>query len=159
STTHFTVFTTSLNSESQHIQTRHREAGPPIEETGQPVVLTVNGKAELIVQDAESYQKLLEAKDRMEAIEGIKRGLKSMKRNAGKPEIFDLTISVVSILPFPYPHIRWHIQSLTSKKCSVILLKTMSEGIRYREIACGHEPIIWRVASPRDSLFCWVIPS
>jgi PHD/YefM family antitoxin component YafN of YafNO toxin-antitoxin module len=53
--------------------------------TGQPVVLTVNGKAELVVQDAESYQKLLEAKDRMEAIDGIKRGLESMKRNAGKP--------------------------------------------------------------------------
>jgi len=47
--------------------------------------LTVNGKAELVVQDAESNQKLLEAKDRMEAIEGIKRGLESMKSNAGKP--------------------------------------------------------------------------
>ena len=56
-----------------------------LKKTGQPVVLTVNGRAELIVQDAESYQKLLEAKDRMEAIEGIKRGLESMKRNAGKP--------------------------------------------------------------------------
>jgi len=57
-----------------------------LKKTGQPLVLTVNGKAELIVQDAESYQKLLEAKDRMEAIEGIKRGLQSMKRNAAKPE-------------------------------------------------------------------------
>ncbi len=56
-----------------------------LKKTGQPVVLTVNGKAELVVQDAESYQKLLEAKDRMEAIEGIKRGLESMKRNGGKP--------------------------------------------------------------------------
>ncbi len=54
-----------------------------LKKTGQPVVLTVNGKAELVVQDAESYQKLLEAKDRMEAIEGINRGLESM--NAGKP--------------------------------------------------------------------------
>ena len=56
-----------------------------LKKTGQPVVLTVNGKAELVVQDAESYQRLLEAKDRMEAIESIKRGLESMKRNAGKP--------------------------------------------------------------------------
>ena len=56
-----------------------------LKKTGQPVVLTVNGKAQLIVQDAESYQKLLDAKDRIEAIEGIKRGLESMKRNAGKP--------------------------------------------------------------------------
>lgn len=30
-------------------------------------------------------QQLLEAKDRMDAIEGIKRGLQSMKTNAGKP--------------------------------------------------------------------------
>jgi prevent-host-death family protein len=56
-----------------------------LKKTGQPVVLTVNGKAELVVQDAESYQRLLEAKDRMEAIEVIKRGLESMRRNAGKP--------------------------------------------------------------------------
>src|SRR4029453_12846898 len=56
-----------------------------MKKTGQPVVLTVNGKAELVVQDAESYQKLLDAQDRMAAIEGIKRGLESMKRNAGKP--------------------------------------------------------------------------
>jgi PHD/YefM family antitoxin component YafN of YafNO toxin-antitoxin module len=49
-----------------------------------PVVLTVNGEVELVVQDAESYQKL-EAKDRMEAIDGIKRGLESMKRGGGKP--------------------------------------------------------------------------
>ena len=53
--------------------------------TKKPVILTVNGKAELVVQDAESYQELLEAKDRMEAIEGIKRGLDSVRRNAGKP--------------------------------------------------------------------------
>ena len=56
-----------------------------LKRSGSPEVLTVNGKAELVVQDAESYQKLLEAQDRMEAIEGIKRGLESMKRNAGKP--------------------------------------------------------------------------
>src|ERR1051326_9355792 len=56
-----------------------------LKKTGQPVILTVNGKAELVVQDAASYQKLLEAQDRIEAIEGIRRGLESMKRNAGKP--------------------------------------------------------------------------
>jgi prevent-host-death family protein len=56
-----------------------------MKKTKAPVVLTVNGKAELVVQDAESYQQLLEAKDRMEAIEGIKRGLQSMQNNAGKP--------------------------------------------------------------------------
>lgn len=56
-----------------------------MKKTKAPVILTVNGKAELVVQDAESYQALLEAKDRMETIEGIKRGLESMKRQRGKP--------------------------------------------------------------------------
>jgi len=55
-----------------------------MKKTKAPVVLTVNGKAELVVQDAASYQEILEAKDRMEAVEGIKRGLESMKRAKGK---------------------------------------------------------------------------
>ncbi|MEP7270955.1 MAG: type II toxin-antitoxin system Phd/YefM family antitoxin [Acidobacteriota bacterium] len=50
-----------------------------------PVVLTVNGKAELVVQDAESYQVLLDAKDRIETIEGIRRGLESMRKGEGRP--------------------------------------------------------------------------
>ena len=37
------------------------------------------------MQDAESYQQLLEAKERMEAIEGIRSGLESMKAKRGKP--------------------------------------------------------------------------
>jgi prevent-host-death family protein len=31
-----------------------------LKETGQPIVLTVNGKAEMVVQDAAAYQRLLE---------------------------------------------------------------------------------------------------
>ncbi len=46
-----------------------------MKQTGDPVVLTVNGKAEIVVQDAVSYQKLLDALDRLEAITGIKQGL------------------------------------------------------------------------------------
>lgn len=56
-----------------------------MKKTKAPVILTVNGRAELVVQDAESYQTLLEAKDRMETIDEIKRGLESMKRHRGKP--------------------------------------------------------------------------
>ena len=41
-----------------------------------PVVLTVNGKAELVVQDAASYQKLLDRVERLEAIAAIRQGLK-----------------------------------------------------------------------------------
>jgi len=56
-----------------------------MKKTKEPVVLTVSGKAELVVQDAESYQKLMEAKDRMEAIEAITRGLESMNAQRGRP--------------------------------------------------------------------------
>jgi prevent-host-death family protein len=44
-------------------------------DTGHPVVLTINGKAEMVVQDAASYQKLLDCLDELESIGGIKRGL------------------------------------------------------------------------------------
>ena len=43
--------------------------------SGHPLVLTINGKAEIVVQDAASYQKLLDHIDALEALEGIKRGL------------------------------------------------------------------------------------
>lgn len=42
---------------------------------GEPLVLTVNGKAELVVQDAASYQRLIEALEHAEAVAGIRRGL------------------------------------------------------------------------------------
>jgi hypothetical protein len=53
-----------------------------MKKTKPPVIPTANGEAEL--QDAESYQDLL-AKDRIETIEVIKRGLENMKRQPGKP--------------------------------------------------------------------------
>jgi len=53
--------------------------------TKEPMILTVNGKAALVVQDAEGYQQLLEAKEHMEALEGIRRGLKSLKAKGGMP--------------------------------------------------------------------------
>ena len=52
--------------------------------TGQPLVLTVNGKAELVVQDAKSYQRLLEISERLETIEAVKEGLASMRRGEGR---------------------------------------------------------------------------
>lgn len=56
-----------------------------LKETGKPQVLTVNGRAEIIVQDAESYQKLIEALDRLEAIAGIRKGLEEVRQGKTKP--------------------------------------------------------------------------
>jgi prevent-host-death family protein len=55
-----------------------------IKETKHPLVLTVNGKAELVVQDAESYQKLVDAAELLETLQGIKRGLEQMNQGEGK---------------------------------------------------------------------------
>lgn len=60
-----------------------------LKETGEPVVLTVNGKAELVVQDAAAYQQLLDQnaylQERMQAIAGIRRGLEEKKQGKGIP--------------------------------------------------------------------------
>ena len=50
-----------------------------LKETGDPVILTINGKAELVVQDAASYQKLLDLAEEAKVIEGIRQGLEDMK--------------------------------------------------------------------------------
>ena len=39
-----------------------------LKRSGRPVVLTVNGKAELVMQDAAAYQRLLEAVERAEDV-------------------------------------------------------------------------------------------
>src|SRR5437588_4581931 len=54
-----------------------------LKKTGEPEVLTVNGQAELIVQDAAAYQKLLEELERKQAIDGIRRGLEQARRGEG----------------------------------------------------------------------------
>jgi prevent-host-death family protein len=61
-----------------------------MKETKAPVVLTVNGKAELVVQDAASYQAMQERLEEIDAVEGIRRGLEQMKRGEGRPagEVF-----------------------------------------------------------------------
>jgi PHD/YefM family antitoxin component YafN of YafNO toxin-antitoxin module len=50
-----------------------------------PLVLTINGKAEMVAVDVKSFQEMLEIIDRVEAIEGMRRGLESKKRGEGKP--------------------------------------------------------------------------
>lgn len=59
--------------------------------SGRPLVLTVNGEEQLVVQDVGSYRKLLEVIDRFQAVEGIRRGLEDMKAGKGRPaaEVFE----------------------------------------------------------------------
>ena len=59
-----------------------------LHKTGEPVVLTVNGKAQVVVQDAAAYQKLLEAaarSDREETVAAIREGLDDVRAGRTKP--------------------------------------------------------------------------
>ncbi len=50
-----------------------------------PLVLTVNGRAELVVQDAGTYQELLDRLDRAEAVSAIKQAMAEFDRGQGRP--------------------------------------------------------------------------
>lgn len=59
-----------------------------LHQTGEPVVLTVNGKARIVVQDAGAYQKLVDAAakvEREETIVAIREGLADVKAGRTKP--------------------------------------------------------------------------
>lgn len=56
-----------------------------LKESGHPVVLTVNGKAELVVQDAASYQRLRELAEKAEELEISRRAVAEMKAGLGRP--------------------------------------------------------------------------
>lgn len=56
-----------------------------LKENKTPLVLTVNGRAELVVQDAESYQLMLERLERAETVAAIRRGIEQAERNEGIP--------------------------------------------------------------------------
>src|SRR5271165_6474342 len=53
--------------------------------TGSPAVLTVNGKAEFVVQDAESYQALLDKVRAADDLEAIRNGLAQSLAELGRP--------------------------------------------------------------------------
>lgn len=59
-----------------------------LHKTGEPVVLTVNGKAEVVVQDAAAYQKLVEAvakAERAATVAAIRDGLADVAAGRVKP--------------------------------------------------------------------------
>jgi len=56
-----------------------------IKETGRPLVLTINRKPRFVVQDVKSYQQMLDLVDRLECIEGIRRGLEAVESGRIRP--------------------------------------------------------------------------
>jgi len=55
-----------------------------MKKTKEPVVLTVNGKPAIVVQDVESYQRLLELKERTEVIETLRQRLATRSRRKSR---------------------------------------------------------------------------
>ena len=50
-----------------------------------PVVLTVNGRAEIVVQDAKAYQEMLERVERAETVAAVRQGIDEFARREGRP--------------------------------------------------------------------------
>ena len=56
-----------------------------MKETRTPIVLTVNGKAELVVQDAEAYRALLERLEHAETVAAVRAAMEQFDRGEGRP--------------------------------------------------------------------------
>ena len=76
-----------ITKDIQSLTTFRRRSGDfmkQLKKSKRPVVLTVNGKAEAIVQDAGAYQRLLDIAARADAREGIRQGLDESRLGQGR---------------------------------------------------------------------------
>jgi prevent-host-death family protein len=62
-----------------------------LKKTRRPIILTVNGKPEAVVQDAAAYQRLLDIAAHADEEEAIRQGLEDMSEGRTRPlkEVFD----------------------------------------------------------------------
>lgn len=82
-----------LTRDIQSLSVFKRDSGKFIRQmkkTGEPIVLTVNGKAAAIVHDPDSYEEYVRDKDRRDMIASVKRGIDDMKAGRTRPadEVF-----------------------------------------------------------------------
>jgi prevent-host-death family protein len=83
-----------ITKDIQSLTTFRRRSGDfmkQLKKSKRPVVLTVNGKAAAVVQDAEAYQHLLDIAAQADAAEGIRQGLENAKEGKLRParQFFD----------------------------------------------------------------------
>jgi prevent-host-death family protein len=76
------------------LTTFRRNSGPfmrQLKKSKRPMVLTVRGKAAAVVQDAESYQRLLDLAAKADVYEAIRQGLDDVENGRTKPaaKVFD----------------------------------------------------------------------
>ena len=76
-----------ITKDIQSLTTFRRRSGDfmkQLKKSKRPVVLTVKGKAEAVVQDAAAYQRLLDIAARADAREGIRQGLEQSRLGRGR---------------------------------------------------------------------------
>lgn len=56
-----------------------------LKDTQAPMVFTVNGKAAVVMHDAESYQRLIERMELLESMAGIRKSLDEFEQGQGVP--------------------------------------------------------------------------
>jgi len=56
-----------------------------LRQTGRPIVLTVNGRAALVIRDAARYQEALDQHQADQLAQSLRRGVESVKRGGGRP--------------------------------------------------------------------------
>lgn len=56
-----------------------------LKQSQEPLVLTIDGRAELVVLDAETYQKIIAKAEFAETVEALKEGIEDFERGTGKP--------------------------------------------------------------------------
>jgi prevent-host-death family protein len=77
-----------ITTDIQSLTTFRRSSGDfmkQLRKSKRPMVLTVNGKAAAVVQDAEAYQRLLDIAARADAEEGIRQGLEDARKGKVRP--------------------------------------------------------------------------
>jgi prevent-host-death family protein len=75
-----------ITKDIQSLTTFRRRSGDfmkHLKKTKRPVVLTVKGKAQAVVLDAEAYQRLLDIAAKADAREGIRQGLEESRQGLG----------------------------------------------------------------------------
>ena len=77
-----------ITKDIQSLTTFRRQSGEfmkQLKKSKRPVVLTVNGKAAAVVQDAEAYQRLLDIAAESNAEEGVRQGLEDAQNGRTRP--------------------------------------------------------------------------
>ena len=70
----------------------HKAHVARLKETRMPEVLTVNGRAEVVVLDTESYQSLMDRLQHMEAVASIRKVMSEAKKNSPHREVTEAEI-------------------------------------------------------------------